>query len=192
MTYTTTNSVEELEFFSETDMESVQIESSELENLESVLEENLESISVESVADDVEEYMEEVIESRGSSHPANRQLSKITAHLAKKALQKTMMNPRTRKKLEAACRKGPRTVTRLIIPSILKPLPECFKPVIAPYCAPTVTRLYPSIARKVGLKTEEIEAAPEFIGSVVRFVKKTANKVARKVAKRYLRYRDRR
>ena len=167
MTYTTNNSLEQLELFSETDMESVQIESSELEGIESVLEENLESISVERVADDVEAYMEEVIESRGSSHPANRQLSKISVYLTKKALQKTMMNPRTRKKLETACRKGPKSVTRLIIPSILKPLPECFKSVIAPYCYPTVKRLFSSTARQAGLKREEIEATPEFFGTAI-------------------------
>ncbi len=164
MTYTTNNSLEQLELFSETDMESVQIESSELEGIE---EENLESISVERVADDVEAYMEEVIESRGSSHPANRQLSKISVYLTKKALQKTMMNPRTRKKLETACRKGPKSVTRLIIPSILKPLPECFKSVIAPYCYPTVKRLFSSTARQAGLKREEIEATPEFFGTAI-------------------------
>ena len=180
MQYTTTNSLEQLELFSETDMESVQIESSELEGIE---EENLESISVERVADDVEAYMEEVIESLGSSHSVGRRCAKITAHLATKALQKTLINPLTRRKLEAACRKGPISLTQLLTPLILQPLPECFKPVIASYSYPTVSRLYPSIARQAGLKTEEIEAAPEFLGSVVRFVKKTVNKVTSKGAK---------
>ena len=161
MTYTINHSLEQLELFSETDMESVQIESSELEGIESVLEENLESISVERVADDVEEYMEGVIKSRGSSHSVGRRCAKITAYLGTKAVKRTMSNPRTRKKLEVACRKGPKSVTQLLTPLMLQPLPEFCKPLISPYCFPTVTRLYKSISRQAGLKPEEIEAAPE-------------------------------
>ncbi len=161
MTYTT-NSLEQLELFSETDMESVQIDSNELENLESVLGENLESLSSERVAEDVEKYMEEHIESRSAIRSGHRQLAQIAAYLSNKAVKKILDNPNTRRKLEAACRKGPGSVCQLIKPLILQPFSEFGKGLINPYCSPTIARMYSAISTEVGLKTEEIEAAPEF------------------------------
>lgn len=149
-----TNSAEQLELFTEADMESVQIESMDLEGLESLLEENLESVSVEDVAEDVEEYMEYMEEESvgyGATSSVTRRLSKIFTSLIKKAVKKITMNPVTRGKLHAACRKGPNGVTKLITPIVAKPLPSYLRFLAPIYCRPIVRRLFPSICKEAGL-----------------------------------------
>lgn len=162
MTYTTNNSLEQLELFTETDMESVQIESNELEMIESMLQENLENISLESVATDVEEYMEEGIESRVSNYSVNRQLIKVVTLMVRQAVKKITMNPRTRSKLHAACRKGPTTVSKLLTPIVASSLPRYLRFLAFTFCLPVITRLFRNICKDAGLKPEQIEAAPEF------------------------------
>ena len=154
MTYTTNNSLEQLESFDEIEMESVQIESSELEGIESLLEENLESIPLESVAEDVEEYMEEDIESRGSSRDVYRRLTKFFTIATRKAVKKITMNPRTRSKLLIACRQGPHRVTQLITPIVAKPLPSYFRFLAFTFCPFIVARLFRSICKEAGFTTQ--------------------------------------
>lgn len=152
----TTNSHEQLELFSEADMENVQIESSELEELESLLVEDLESIPVDRVAKDVNPYMGDNL-GNGQSSYVIRQLTKVFTSLIKKSVKKIMMNPRTRSKLEAACRKGPRAVAKLITPNVSKPLPSYLRFLAPIFVSPIVAKLFPSICKETGLKSEEIE-----------------------------------
>ena len=166
MTYTT-SSPEQLELFTEADLESVQIESMDLEGLESMLEESLESISAEDVAENVEYYMVEERGGYASSRYLTRRLTKVFTYLVKKAVKKIATNPRTRSKLHAACRKGPTSVTKLIVPIVAKPLPSYFRFLAPIYCRPIIARLFPSIAKEAGLKPEEVEAAPEWIGAAI-------------------------
>lgn len=163
MTYTT-YSPEYLEF-TEADMESVQIESMDLEGLESLLEENLESISAEDVAEDVEDYMVEAGGYASSGYVTNR-LTKVFTYLVKKAIKKITMNPKTRSKLHAACRKGPRSVAKLVTPIVAKPLPSYLRFLATIFCPPVVARLFPAICKEAGLKPEEIEAVP-LLGAIV-------------------------
>ncbi len=156
MTYTT-NSSEQLEF-SEADMETLQMESMDLEGLESLFVENLESIDLENVAEDVEYYMVEDTEGCASSSYMTRQLTKVFTCLVKKAVKKITTNPKTRSKLEAACRQGPNSVAKLITPIVAKPLPGYLRFLATIFCPPIVARLFPAISKEAGLKSEELEA----------------------------------
>ncbi|GAA6617957.1 hypothetical protein [Scytonema sp. NUACC26] len=160
-TFTAANSLEQLEMFSEADIESIETESLEAE-IESQLEENLESVSFESVAEDVEAEMEGDLERRTPSSYVNRQLTKVFAVLIKKAVKKITSNPRTRAKLQAACRKGPNAVTQLLTPIITKTLPTHFRWMSAIFVPPIVARLFSAICKQAGLKPEEIPAGAEF------------------------------
>jgi len=165
MTYRT-NSLEQLEF-SEADVESVQMESMDLEGIESLLVENLESIPLESVAEDVEDYMVEDAGGYTSSSYMTRRLTKIFTYLVKKSVKKITMNPRTRSKLQAACRKGPSSVAKLITPIVAKPLPTYLRFLATIFCPPIVARLFPAICKESGFNSEEVEGfwIPAFIGA---------------------------
>jgi hypothetical protein len=74
-----------------------------------------------------------------------------------------MSNPRTRTKLQAATRKGPTAVARLLTPSVAKVLPSYFR-WMAPIYVPSVTlALFAPVCNQVGVKVEEVEEAPELI-----------------------------
>ncbi|WP_407890114.1 hypothetical protein [Scytonema sp. NUACC26] len=151
----------DVELFSEADVESIETESLEAE-IESQLEETLESVSFETVAEDVEAYMEGDLERFTPSRYANRQQTKVFAALIKNAVKKIASNPRTRAKLQAACRKGPNAVTQLLTPIVTKRLPTYFRWMPTTYVRPIVTRLFPAICKQAGLKSGEMPAA--FVG----------------------------
>jgi energy-converting hydrogenase Eha subunit A len=164
-TLTSANSLEQLELFSEADMESIEAESLEA-GIESQLEETLESVSNESVAEDVEAYMEGDLERRTPSSYVIQQLVKVFTALIKNAVKKITSNPRTRAKLQAACRKSPDAVTQLLTPIITKTLPTYFKWMSAIFVPPIVARLFPAICKQAGLKPEEIPVVAEFWGAL--------------------------
>ena len=159
----------DLEQFTEADAESLEFATEDLEGLEA---ESMESISLEdvnpeSVAESLESLMEgaEAIGSRRSpSSSVNKQLLKTFTIIVKKLVKKIMSNPRTRTKLQAATRKGPTAVARLLTPSVAKVLPSYFR-WMAPIYVPSVTRvLFGPLRQQVGVKAEEVEAAPEWDG----------------------------
>lgn len=149
------------ESFSEADMESVQFESAELaESLES--EEGLENISAESVAEDVESYMQGQTVHRNPGSQLNRRLTKVFTTLIKTLVKKITTNPRTRAKLQAACRKDSKAVAALLSPTLTKAMPVYFNWLPAIFIPPIVDRLYIAICIHAGLKPAEIPADPEW------------------------------
>ncbi len=168
MTYTieTTNGMAEQLEFSEADMESLEYGSAEA-GIESQLEENLESVSFESVAEDVEAYMEGDLERRPPSSLVIKRLTKIFTALVKDTVKKITSNPRTRAKLQAACRKGPDAVTQLLAPIITKTLPTYFRWMSAIFVPPVVARLFPAISKDAGLKSGEIPVEAEWLGAAI-------------------------
>lgn len=166
MTYTAelaNGGAEQFESFTEADMESVSIEAAELaEGLESI--ESLESISVESVAEDLEGYMEGTMESATPSSYVNKRLLQVFTALIKTSIKKITTNPKTRVKLQAACRKGPDAVTQLLLPTLIKAMPSYFNWMPAVLTSPIVARLFPAICKQAGLKPEEVAVAPEWLG----------------------------
>ncbi|MBD2452091.1 hypothetical protein H6G76_34270 [Nostoc sp. FACHB-152] len=161
------NSLEQLELFSEADIESIEVESLEA-GIESQLEETLESVSTESVAEDIEAYLGGDIERRNPNSYVIQQLAKVFTALIKNAVKKITSNPRTRAKLQAACRKSPDAVTQLLTPIITKILPTHFKWMPAIFIPAIVARLFPSICKQAGLKPEEIPVVAEFWGALFR------------------------
>jgi hypothetical protein len=163
----------DLELFTEADTASLEFATEDLEGLEA---ESMESISLEDVnPESVAESLESLMEgmeangyensytrpSPGSS--VNKQLLKIFTIIVKKLVKKIMNNPRTRTKLQAATRKGPTAVARLLTPSVAKVLPSYFR-WMAPIYVPSVTlALFAPVCKQVGVKVEDVEEAPEFI-----------------------------
>jgi hypothetical protein len=160
MTYTTTNGMAEQLEFSEADMETLEYGSAEA-GIESQLQENLESVSFESVAEDVEAYMEGDLERRPPSSLVIKRLTKIFTALVKNTVKKITSNPRTRAKLQAACRKGPDAVAQLLAPIITKTLPTYFTWMSAIFVPPIVVRLFPAISKDAGLKSDEVSVGTE-------------------------------
>ncbi|WP_445173465.1 hypothetical protein [Microcoleus sp.] len=166
----TTLSMEaDLEQFTEADTESLEFATEDLEGLEAESTESisLEDVNPESVAESLESLMEEV-ESNGNtsldqSKIANKQLLKTFTIIVKKLVNKSMSNPKTRAKLQAATRKGPTAIARLLTPSVAKVLPSYFR-WMAPIYVPSVTiALFAPLCKEVGVKAEEVEEAPEFL-----------------------------
>jgi hypothetical protein len=166
MTYTieAANGVAEQLEFNEADMESVGLEAADFEGLESL--ESLESISVETVAEDLEGYMEGVEATATPSSYVNKRLLQIFTALVKTSIKKITSNPKTRAKLQAACRKSPDAVIQLLTPIIAKALPTYFKWMPAIFVPPIVARLFPAICKQAGLKPEEIPVVAEFLGAL--------------------------
>jgi hypothetical protein len=99
-----------------------------------------------------------------------KRLTKIFTVLVKNTVKKITSNPRTRVKLQAACRKGPNAVTQLLIPIITKTLPTYFRWMSAIFVPPIVARLFSAISKEAGLKSEEVSAATEGIfGDIARW-----------------------
>ncbi|MEH1912926.1 hypothetical protein [Nostoc sp.] len=163
----------DLEQFTEADAESLEFATEDLEGLET---ESIESISLEDVnPESVVESLESLMEGaeangygNGYTRPSpsssvNKQLLKTFTIIVKKLVKKIMSNPRTRAKLQAATRKGPTAVARLLTPSVAKVLPSYFR-WMAPIYVPSVTRvLFGPLRKQAGVKAEEVEEAPEFI-----------------------------
>jgi hypothetical protein len=168
----------DLEQFTEADAESLEFATEDLEDIEaeSVESISLEDVNPESVAESLESLMEGA-EANGygngygngynrpsPSSSVNKQLLKTFTIIVKKLVKKTMSNPRTRTKLQAATRKGPTAVARLLTPSVAKVLPSYFR-WMAPIYVPSVTlALFAPIRKQVGVKPEEVEVAPEWDG----------------------------
>jgi hypothetical protein len=161
-----------LEQFTEADAESLEftmedVEGLETESMESI---NLEDVNPESVAESLESLMEGA-EANGykngytrpsPSSSVNKQLLKTFTIIVKTLVKKIMSNSKTRAKLQAAIRKGPQAVARLITPSVAKTLPSYFR-WMAPIYVPPVTRvLFNPVRKQAGVKVEEVEASPEF------------------------------
>ncbi|MHC5717064.1 MAG: hypothetical protein ACYTX0_34355 [Nostoc sp.] len=163
----------DLEQFTEADAESLEFATEDLEGLET---ESIESISLEDVnPESVVESLESLMEGaeangygNGYTRPSpsssvNKQLLKTFTIIVKKLVKKIMSNPRTRAKLQAATRKGPTAVARLLTPSVAKVLPSYFR-WMAPIYVPSVTlALFGPLRKQAGVKAEEVEEAPEFI-----------------------------
>jgi hypothetical protein len=147
------------------------LEDIETESMESI---NLEDVNPESVAESLESLMEgEEATGYGNGYGSytspslnryvNRQLLKTFTIIVKKLVRKITRNPRTRAKLQAATRKGPTAVARLLTPSVAKVLPSYFR-WMAPIYVPSVTlALFNPICKQVGVKAEDVEAQPEFL-----------------------------
>ncbi|KAB8315756.1 hypothetical protein SD81_030885 [Tolypothrix campylonemoides VB511288] len=163
----------DLEQFTEADGESLEFAMEDLEDIEteSMESTNLEDVNPESVAESLESLMEgvETRYSNGYTRPSpsssvNKQLVKTFTIIIKKLVKKIMRNPRTRAKLQAAIRKGPTAVARLLTPTVAKALPSYFR-WMAPIYVPSVTRvLFSPLRKQAGVKAEEVEAAFEWDG----------------------------
>jgi hypothetical protein len=170
----TTLSIEaDFEQFTEADAESLELATEDLEGLEA---ESMESISLEdvnpeSIAESLESLMEGVEANsygNGYTRPSpsssvNKQLLKTFTIIVKKLVKKIMSNPKTRTKLQAATRKGPQAVARLITPSVAKVLPSYFRWMAPIYVLPVTLALFAPVCKEVGVKAEEVEEAPEFL-----------------------------
>jgi hypothetical protein len=163
----------DLEQFTEADVESLEFATEDLKDLETESMEsiNLEDVNPESVAESLESLMEGAEANgygNGYTHPSpsssvNKQLLKTFTIIVKKLVKKIMSNPRTRTKLQAATRKGPTAIAKLLTPSVAKVLPSYFR-WMAPIYVPLVTlALFAPICKQVGVKAEEVEEAPEFL-----------------------------
>ena len=171
----------DIEQFTEADIESLEFATEDLEgigteSMESMESLNLEDVKPEDVAESLESLMEGV-EANGNgngngysngrtrlspSSSTNKQLLKTFTIIVKKLIKKITSNPKTRAKLQAATRKGPTAVARLITPSVAKILPSYFR-WMAPIYVPPVTRaLFNPLRKQAGVKAEEVEASPEF------------------------------
>ncbi|WDD36523.1 hypothetical protein PQG02_35880 (plasmid) [Nostoc sp. UHCC 0926] len=162
----------DIEQFTEADAESLEFATEDLEGLETESIENisLEDVNPESVVESLESLMEGA-EANGygngytrpsPSSSVNKQLLKTFTIIVKKLVKKIMSNPRTRAKLQAATRKGPTAVARLLTPSVAKVLPSYFR-WMAPIYVPSVTRvLFGPLRKQAGVKAEEVEASPEW------------------------------
>jgi hypothetical protein len=166
----------DLEQFTEADTESLEFATEDMEGLEADSMESisLEDVNPESVAESLESLMAGAgANGYGNSYPSpttstspsssvNKQLLKTFTIIVKKLVKKIMSNPRTRAKLQAAIRKGPTAVARLLTPSVAKVLPIYFR-WMAPIYAPSVTRvLFGPLRNQAGVKAEEVEASPEY------------------------------
>ncbi|MFB8788290.1 MAG: hypothetical protein U7123_05440 [Potamolinea sp.] len=163
----------DFEQFTETDAESLEFATEDVESIEAELMEgsNLEDVNSESVAESLESLMEGV-EANGygngntsfnQSKIVNKQLLKTFTIIVKKLVKKSMSNAKTRAKLQAATRKGPTAIAQLLTPSVAKVLPTYFR-WMAPIYVPGVTvALFNPLCREVGVKAEEVEEAPEFL-----------------------------
>ena len=165
--------------FTEADIESLEfapeeVESMEAESTESI---NLEDVSPESVAESLES-LREGEESYGYGSPfsgngngstrrspsrsVNKQLLKTFTIIIQRLVKKIMSNKTTRAKLQAAVRKGPTAVARVLMPSVSRQLPT-FLRWMAPIFVPKVTRtLFSPLRQQAGVRVEEVEEAPEF------------------------------
>ena len=162
----------DLELFTEADIESLEFTTEDAEGLGVEAEESisLEDVNPESVVESLEGLMEgeEGLEANGyarrrsPSSSVNRQLLKTFTSIVKASVKKIMSNPRTRAKLQAAVRKGPTAVIKLITPSVTKTLPSYFRWMASIYIPPVTLVLFGSICKQVGVKAEEVEEAPEF------------------------------
>ncbi len=163
----------DLEQFTEADAESLKFAKEDLEGFEA---ESMESISLEDVeAESVAESLESMMEGaeangygngytrRSPSSYANRQLLKTFTIIVKKLVKKIMRNTRTRAKLQAATRKGPAAVARLLTPSVAKVLPSYFRWMASIYVPFVTLALFDPIRQHVGVKPEEVEEAPEIL-----------------------------
>jgi len=165
-----------IEQFTEADIESLEFATEDLEGIETEsmesMESNLEDVNPEDVAESLESFMEGV-EANGYSNgstsrrpspssSSNKQLLKTLTVIVKTLIKKITSNPKTRAKLQAAIRKGPSAVARLITPSVAKILPSYFR-WMAPIYVPPVTRvLFNPVRKQAGVKAEEVEASSEF------------------------------
>ncbi|WDD36524.1 hypothetical protein PQG02_35885 (plasmid) [Nostoc sp. UHCC 0926] len=170
MTYTIEADIEQ---FTEADAESLEFATEDLEGLET---ESIESISLEDVnPESVVESLESLMEGaeangygNGYTRPSpsssvNKQLLKTFTIIVKKLVKKIMSNPRTRAKLQAATRKGPTAVARLLTPSVAKVLPSYFRWMAPIYVTSVTLALFGPLRKQAGVKAEEVEEAPEFI-----------------------------
>ena len=166
------------EVFSEADIETIELQVEELEGLGSEFESDLESISAEDVAEDLEAYFEGEAEEEGLERRRRRRrgiskrLVKVFTAIIKRLVKKIMNNPRARAKLLAACKKGPRALVQLLLPIIRRTVKTSFlRWLVDAYCPAIIARLYRPIylqvARLSGMKTEEVEASPEFLGALI-------------------------
>ena len=161
----------DLEQFTEADAENLEFTPEDLEELEaeSIENINLEDVNPESIAESLEISMEgEEAEAYGgytrpsAGRTVNKRLLKTFTSLVKKLIKKIMSNPRTRTRLQAATRKGPTAVAKLLTPRVAQMLPSYFR-WMAPIYVPRVTRaLSGPIRQQVGVKAEEVEEAPEW------------------------------
>jgi hypothetical protein len=92
----------------------------------------------------------------------NKRLLQVFTALVKTSIKKITTNPKTRVKLQVACRKGSDAVTQLLLPMLIKAMPSYFNWMPAVLVPPIVTQLLPAICKQAGLKTEEVAAA-EFV-----------------------------
>lgn len=167
-----------IEQFTEADIESLEFATEDLEgigteSMESMESMNLEDVKPESVVESLESLMEGVESTNGYSNgsttrrpspssSSNKHLLKTFTVIVKTLIKKITSNPKTRTKLQAAIRKGPQAVARLITPSVAKMLPSYFR-WMAPIYVPPVTRvLFNPLRKQAGVKAEEVEASPEF------------------------------
>ncbi len=175
--------------FTEADIESLEFAPEDLEAFEAESTEtiSLENVDPESVVESLESWMngEEPYNgstlygnnslfsgggngSTGRSTPlspsksVSKQLLKTFTIIIQKLVKKIMSNPKTRAKLQAAVRKGPTAVSRILTLSVSSQLPIYFR-WLAPIFVPKVTRtLFPPLRQQAGVGLEEVEEAPEF------------------------------
>ena len=160
-----------IELFTEAEIESIVLQSEDLESLEAEMEEDLETISFEDVAETLEVYFAEEFAAEGLERrrrkprqrrrSANKRLLKLFVGMVKKAVKRILSNPKTRAKLQVLCRKGPDAIALLITPVLTAVISPFLSWMVPIFCPPVVRALFRAICKEVGIRTEEVEAIVE-------------------------------
>ena len=156
--------------FIEADAEFAQMESGETKSIVAELTEGTswEDVKAENVVESLEGLMEGAqaygygYTRRSPSSYVNKQLLKTFTIIVKKLVNKIKSNPRTRPKLQAAIRKGPAAVAKLITPSVAKVLPKYFRWMPPIYVPPVTRALFNPIRKEAGVEAEEVEGSSEW------------------------------
>lgn len=174
-TATQSAKVAQIELFTEAEIESIVLQSEDLESLEAEIEGDLETIAFEDVAETLEAYFEgesvgEALERRRRRRrrrrrSVNQRLLNVFFKAVKKVLKPILRNPKTRAKLQVVCRKGADAVIILLTPVITPVLTPIITPalswMIPIFLPPVIRTLFRVICREVGLSTEAVEAIVE-------------------------------
>jgi len=172
MTFATTATrstrVAQIELFTAAEIESIVLQSEDLESLNAEIEADLEAISLEDLAETLEAYFEGEFVAAGLERrrrrrrrSANKRLLKLFVGMVKKAVKRILNNPRTRTKLQAVCRKGADAIALLITPVLMAVIPPFLSWMVPIFCPPVVRALFRAICKEIGLRTEEVEAIVE-------------------------------
>ncbi len=196
---------EQLTEFTEADIESLEFAPEELEALEA---ESTESISLEnvdpkSIAESLETWIEgeeaygyEAIAntpfrqsmtgniSSSLSKTANRQLLETFIIIVKHLVAKSVINPKTRGKLQVAVRTGTIAVAQLLTPSVANELTQPFYWMIPLYLPSVLIVLANPIRQQVGVEANEVKEPELFSGDIPMLISTVNRAIPRSNSKK--------